>query len=422
MSKTENSVTEEDFSTKLGIWAASPKDFRELIDLHAGDRVVVTAVGPSGIGKTAIPKQAAAARNGGKGVPYVAFHLPTMSLEDFHVPTFAADDRRFYDRRITRRLQPVLEWCETVRRDLGLAANAPLPGDMCPILAFEELNRAVDKSVTRAAFTVLDDRVIGDVTLDDSIQFVVTMNPSGGGMAVNEFEKDPAMRRRLTPMLGVMYSYRDMMAYAKAADWHPALLGFLSAQPNWGYDAAACKAGKAYACPASWERASVLMKKYEKAGLSFEKEIVKVALAGTLGAAAATALSEYAKDKTLYVTPEEVLAEYSPRSEVRRRVRAYLSGDAAARMDALTVLGANVAQKVYENLQRAPKSYAKQLASFMGDLPVDVMAVFVRTLHNEGHAASDRVAYYNTLNMALSEEPAFVAACKPLHEARKTLA
>jgi hypothetical protein len=178
MSNADKSTLEENFAAKLGIEMTSPKMFGRLIEITAGTREVVAAVGPSGVGKTAIPKQMAARRNGGKGVPYVGLHVPTLNMEDLQIPTMASDTKTYFDRRIPRRFQVLLDWVEQVK-----AANGgQVPADMCPILSLEELNRAVDKAVTRALFTLLDDRYIGDVHLDDSIQIVVTMNPTGGGM------------------------------------------------------------------------------------------------------------------------------------------------------------------------------------------------------------------------------------------------
>jgi 2-phosphoglycerate kinase len=76
MSKTEIAIADETFASKLGIDMVSTQTFEELIEMHAGTRIVICAVGASGIGKTAIPKQVARRRAHGEGVPYVCTSRP----------------------------------------------------------------------------------------------------------------------------------------------------------------------------------------------------------------------------------------------------------------------------------------------------------------------------------------------------------
>lgn len=417
MSKTETAtIIEDTFASKLGIAMVTPKTFEELIDIHAGDRVVVTAVGPSGIGKTAIPKQVAARRNGGKGVPYVALHMPTMSLEDFHVPTFSPDTKLFYDRRVSRRFEVLFNWIEDVKKK----NKGKVPADMVPILAFEELNRAVDKSVTRAAFTMLDDRVVGDGVLDDAIQFVVTMNPSGGGMSVNEFERDPAMRRRLTPMIGVSYNYGDFMKHATAAKFHPSVLGHLGAQPSHGYDEQAALAGKAFACPATWEKVSIICRRFDDLGMDVLSTAGRASIEGAIGTGSATAFLEFVKDHTLVVTPEDVLTTYGPDSEARRRFKSYLTEDGGGRLDKVTDLCMGLSVRIFANLERKHEAIIKQLSWFFGDLPTEIMMAFSQRLVEEANrAGNDAKSYLQTLNQKLAQEPAFNEGLKRLHNAKK---
>lgn len=416
MSKTDTATAvDETFASKLGIEMVTPKTFEELIQLHAGTRVVVTAVGPSGIGKTAIPKQIAAKRNGGKGVPYVALHMPTMTLEDFHIPTLATDTKLYYDRRISRRFQVLLDWIEKVRSKLK--KDEPFPPDMAPILAIEELNRAVDKSVSRAAFTLLDDRVVGDIQLDDAIQMVVTMNPTGGGMAVNEFERDPAMRRRLLP-IGVTYNYGDFMKHATAAKFHASVIGHLGAQPSHVYDEQAALAGKAFACPATWETVSRICCRFDALGVSLLSTAGRAAISGAVGTGSAAAFLDFVKDHTLVVTPEDVLSAYGPETETRRRFKAYLTEE-GGRLDKVTDLTMGIAVRIFSNLERKPETLAKTLACFVSDLPEEILMSFIQRLTDEANRmGSDAKNYLQTLNQKLAAEPTFIDGLKRLHHAR----
>jgi hypothetical protein len=409
---------EETFATKLGIEMVTPKVFEELIELHAGTRVVVTAVGASGIGKTAIPKQVAAKRNGGDGVPYVALHMPTMTLEDFHIPTLAPDARLYYDRRISRRFQPLLEHVAKVRKDLKLKPTDPFPSELSPILAVEELNRAVDKSVSRAAFTLLDDRMVGDIVLDDGIQIVVTMNPSGGGMNVNEFERDPAMRRRLLP-IGITCNYGDFIKHAQAAKFHSYVIDHLGAHPSYLYDEGAAGAGKVFACPATWENVSRICYRFESVGMPLISTAGRAAIAGAIGTASATTFLDFVRDNTLVVTPEDVLTAYGPETEARKRFKAYLTQD-GGRLDKVTELATGVAIKVFVNLERKPETITKSLANFIGDLPEEIMMSFIQRLVDESQRlGNDAKSYLQTLNQKLAQEAAFTDGLARLHKAKQ---
>lgn len=414
MSKTETAtVIEDTFASKLGIEMATPRVFEEMIELYAGTRVVVTAVGPSGIGKTAIPKQVAKRRNKGKGVPYVPLHVPTMTLEDCHIPTMAVDNKAYYDRRISRRFQPLLEWVEEHKNK----KTGKLDPDMVPILAIEELNRGVDKSVTRAIFTLLDDRMIGDIQLDESIQMIVTMNPTGGGMAVNEFERDPAMRRRLLPV-GIAFNYGDFIKHATNAGFHPNVIAHLGAQPTHCYDDAAAAAGKVFACPATWENVSRICWRMQELGVSLLTPAGRAAISGAIGVGSATAFLEYVKDHTLVVTPEDVLTSYGPNTEVQKRFKGYLT-EGGGRLDKVTDLSMGIAVRVFADLKRKPDTMAKPLAHFIGDLPVEIMMTFVTKLTEESNRlGNDGKTYLGTLNVALAKEPAFNDGLRRLHEAK----
>lgn len=419
MSKPNETATilDETFATKLGIEMVTPRVFEELIQINAGSKNVVCAIGPSGVGKTAVPGQVAARRNGGKGVPYAQVHMPTASQEGFFIPTTAADTKQYFDQRIPRTFEKVLAWAEKMTTKFK---GKPVPADMCPIIVVEELNRAVDKNVTRAAFVMLGDRMIGDTKLPDCVQLVVTMNPTGGGMAVNEFEKDPAMRRRLV-QIGVDYSYGDFMTYATGAGFHPSVLGHLGAQPSQGYDKLAASAGKSFACPATWEVVSRLCYMFDEAKIPLQSTTGRAAIAGTVGSATATAFLDYIRDNTLVISPEEVMTTYTETSETRRRFKAYLT-EGGGRLDKVTELSRGLSVFLYTDMGRAAATVAPPLALYMNDLPADILMVFITQLHDEGNRlGNDGRTYFQDVNKALAQLPPFLAAMERLHAANQAV-
>lgn len=406
MSKMDTG-NDEVFTAKLDIQMASTAMYERLLDLYAGTRVVVSAMGASGIGKTAIPMQVAARR----GAPYIALFGPTMSVEDFHIPTTAKDTRQYYDRRIPRKFQAVIEYVERLRKENG----GEFPDGKNPIIAIEELNRTTDKHVTRAFFTLIGDRVIGDTHLDPAIQLVTTMNPSGGGMNVNEFERDPAMRRRLL-LVGVTASYGDFLRHAKKAKFHGKVISHVEAQPSHFYDAGAAQAGKAFACPAGWEAISTMCYALERHKVTLTSAEARASFAGAIGLTAAEVFLEFLQDATVVITPDEVLQHYSATSSVRTRFKKSVQGD---RLDKVSSLTMGVAMKLFADPKRKMESVGKQLALFMEDLPEEVMISFIRELNEQSKAATDGQRAMLALNAMMAKEPYFQKAVERLQRAKK---
>lgn len=414
MSKTETAIADETFASKLGIDMVSTRTFEELIEMHAGTRIVVCAIGASGIGKTAIPKQVAKRRADGEGVPYIALHVPTMTLEDCHIPTMS-EEKAYFDRRVSKRFKPLFEYVEGVKQTLK--KGQAYPPNKCPVLAIEELNRGVDKSVTRAIFTMLDDRMVGDMVIPDEVQMVVTMNPTGGGMAVNEFERDPAMRRRLLPV-GVMHNYGDFMKHATAAKFHPNVIAHLGAHPDALYDDKAAAAGKVFACPATWENVSRIAWRFQEMDVPLLDAAGRAAIAGAIGSGAATEFLDFVKDHSLVVTPEDVMTGYGPETEVRKRFKGYLT-EGGGRLDKVTDLCNGLAVRIFTDLKRKPETFAKQTGLFVADLPVEIMMAFITRVTEESNRLNNEgKQYLGALNVLWTKDPAFIDGLKRLHESK----
>lgn len=413
MSKMDDKPTiEETPASKLGIETVTAKQFEEQIDVLASQDIVLAVWGPSGIGKTAIPMQVAWRR----GAPYAALHMPTMTPEDFHIPTMAKDTKTFYDRRIPRLFEPIITYVEEMKQKHG----GTVPPNKRPIVSIEELNRAVDKSVTRGAFVLIGDRKIGDHYFDENVQFVTTMNPTGGGMAVNEFERDPAMRRRVLSVY-MAPSYSDFIRHAETADFHSEVLGYLRAHPSQFYDETGARAGKVFACPATWERTSRVCKAYELAlgKESLHSNGARAAYAGYLGTGVAETLIEFIRDRTTTVTPDDVINSYAENSETRRRMKALLNAE-GGRLDRVTDLITGLAVRVFSKTDGDPAKISKQIGLFINDLPEELMLSFIQQMAKEAKAGSsgDARQWMQKLNSALNKEKSYMEAVNKYHEAK----
>lgn len=366
MSKPQASYhVEETAATQLGIDTVTPRVLERMIGVIADQNLVLTVMGQSGIGKTAIPKQIAERRH----VPYAQIHMPTAAPESFQLPTLPKDGSPFFDQKIPRTFEDLLRYVKEEERN---HPNCKIPAHRKAVLVIEELNRAPDKSTTRSAFVLIGDRMIGDIKIPDGIQIIATMNPSGQGFSVNEYEKDPAMRRR-TMMVYLAADYADFMAYAEHSEFHDEVLGYLRAHVSHFYDETAAKAGKVFACPATWEAVSRVCFALTAANESLTGAVARAAYAGIIGTATTQTFLEYVKDRTTTVAPDDVLYRYG---QVRSRVQKLIKDE---RLDRITDLVAGLAVRVV-NLpeeKRVPSEFVDSLALFLGDIPADIVMSFM---------------------------------------------
>lgn len=436
MSDLKGTQLVESFATKLDIEMVSPVTYAKMIEAaRATPRMVVCVVGPPGIGKSVIPKQIAK----GRGAPYAGFFIPQMSVEDCHIPTSAADTKQYFDWRIPRKWQRILDYTAKTKAENG----GVVPDGKQAIISLEELNRARDEHVTQAMFTLLEDRMIGDTYIDESIQLIVTMNPSGAAHAVNEFERDPACRRRLS-MVGLGPSFGDFIRFAAEGSssklsqmpplersqmetlaslsvFHPQVIKHLEAQPTWFYDYNAALGGKQFACPASWDTVSQILCALDARGIAFDEPAARALIAGKIGDVAATAFLEFTKDNTIVIAPDEVLLRYDSDASVQKRFKKdYLAEGKDAgevRMDKVDTLLHDIALKMFSDSKKEPKRFGKSVAKFMDDLPDEKLKLFVRNMVEESRLGEEAKRYLQKFNQMLTSEPYFLAAAKRLNAA-----
>lgn len=415
-------AAEDSYVSKLDIGLATTKRFKRLVELYRTEsRVVICGVGQPGVGKSQGVKQVAFDR----GVPFPAdddiedlacvsqvFHVPQMQVEDFYIPTIPADstDRRYYDRRIPRRFEPVIRYVEENREAIKSGTKGR------PVILVEEPNRARDKAVTAALFTMLEDRMIGDTHLSPLIQMVCLMNPSGTNMAVNSFEKDNAARRRLL-FVGVTASFSEFIDHAEQKKFHPKVIEFIRAQPLMVYDHAAAQAGKVYPCPASWETVSGILKALDAQEVSLTGIDAQLAVSGKIGMTATSAFFDFIANNAAVVAPGEVLKLYAVGSAVRARVKGYIEGS-SPRADLLATLCRGIAATVFHE-RRDPKSYGEQLALFMDDLMPDMLVAFIAVhLIAEAKGSEGGMDYFKEMNRHFASEPAYRSAMSKFNAAK----
>lgn len=438
MSAPKEGTVNETFYTKLGISCVGIGSAMKVIELNRWTRTCVCMNGESGIGKTHIIRQIAAQRKPktpfvwrGKtytnSVPVVPLFLAHMQPEDVGVP-FPARAARTQLLQEADLLMRLLEReteagrARTLRKKLDAATDriiangfseedhfdfllsktfADLPSE--GILFLDEWNRA-EKQTVKAFFTIVEDREIHGHKLPDGIQVVAAMNPSDGSYMVNEAEKDHAIRKRLT-FIAMTTSLAVWLDYAGGkGEFHPSVVNFIRAMPNYLYNTKLRDAGKVFPCPATWEKVSDVLKAAASAKIPLSAPEVEITIGGHVGDDAAMKLIAYIQDNEIVVNPKEVIHKYTEKSKVRQRVCRLIDQN---RNDVLDVLCAAVSATLFAD-KPDPEKIALYLATFMGDLaPEMAVSLVAHKFSADADAAEHGDAYLSDLSKAMHTQPAY---------------
>lgn len=431
-------VQEEQFFTKLGISLASLAGARQAIEVNRTSGNVICLVGVAGIGKTHLVRQVAETRipitpfewhgvQWTSSVPIIILRFSQLQAEDVGIPYPSRAKRN----ELLRECELFMRIAETSDNGFGerarhhaqkLAEHVLDSGsaledgtfefliernlkDLPPegILFLDEWNRA-DKSVIKAFFSLVEDREIHNLKLvPPGVQIVAAMNPSDGAYSVNEAEKDHAFRRRLS-FVAVTANVGAWLEYAEGK-FHPHVVEFVKASPAMLYDARLRDAGKAFPCPATWEKVSNIFKDAERDGRSLVDNGIELSVCGHIGQAVGAQLMAYVKDNEILISPEEILNKYTDRGKVRKKVLRLVE---KARNDVLGELCTSVAITLLTK-RPAPASIATRLALFMGDLqPEMAITMIVNQMNAAAEDASEGAESYLTdLSMAMRDQPAY---------------
>jgi len=371
------------FWERLGILTAPLNKVRKMIEMTFRSHQVACLVGVAGIGKTQIFSQIAEDNDWDVVFMYLA-HREPEDIAGIPVPNKDGNSYRFL-----------------TEESVFDIINSKRP----TILVFDEWNRG-EKPVMNAAFTVMEARRFGSYTLPDHVYVAAAMNPSEDNYVVNEAEKDPAFRRRLC-FVGVRPDANVWLEWARGrGNIHSIVVGYVDIQRDALIDTNSRDAGKIYANPASWEKVSNALKACEQMaaeqGVSVEDmlPILRIQLAGLVGAGTAEAFIGYYKDHATAISPAEVLGSYSKTAQQK-----VLSLVKSHKHRELTDVCESVASALSSGNFEV-EDVVGNVSIFSKDLPHDMANAFFVKITKHLNETSD-TDLKSKLSRALSNEPAF---------------
>jgi hypothetical protein len=390
---------------KLGVTTLPISSVHKALDMLWGmeKKITVCLIGDTGVGKTPIIDQWVKAKGG-----YLKMlNLGHLNSDDISMSMFNKDGTQ-YDFVPPTWLVEINEYAAKH----GLA-----------VLYLDEWNRG-DKNVVNSLFTLPDERRIHGFMLHENVLVVAAMNPSDGSYLVNQAERDPAIRKRLN-FVFVTPDLAGWLEWGAQNGVDELVRNFVRSQATLFYDVAARDAGKAFPCPANWEKVSNLAKSARgiKGGLT--SAVFEALVAGQIGYVAAKKFCEYVRDHNTLIQPDEILRGYMKGG--RQRVAALLGCRIVDdRMEKIP--GQNIRADVLANLNESLaitlfseqpdlEPIANNFITYMTDIPIDLYIAFVcENMKKYAGSMQNGTAYAMELSQHCGADSRWMERTRAMHK------
>jgi hypothetical protein len=340
-------------------------------------------IGHAGIGKTSVLRQLAAEYGGG----YFALYLQLCDRGDVLGLPFRDPDGKSFSY-----LQ---------QKGLVDKMNQYSGG----IVVLEELNRA-DKDTAAAAFAFMDNF---HLWFPKGWHLALAMNPSGGQYATDALTTDPAMTRRIQ-WLAVQEDRAEWLRHAEKNKYHPMVISYIQSAPKQLLNIRLRAAGKIYGSPAAWEGVSKVLYGYEEDNPEVREfpGSIETAVASAIGGTVAQEFMRFVNDNNIVIQPTDVLENYAAKNaDVRKRVRTALR---TKRVDVVSELIDNLAVTMRSSRPQVTRTLAKNIVTFMKDLPADLQVVMVHNVTSDTDPASAR--WSASLSQMMAQDPAYITVVR----------
>lgn len=245
-------------------------------------------IGQAGVGKTQICYQIAneLTKELGKTFHFTRIVAPTLFRDDFIVPFPKMEVDSDGHRRF-----------EMLYSDIMPAADQE-----CGIFMIDEFSRA-DHQLQQMLWQIMNEGKLHTYTFPKMWFIIIADNPDESDYSMNVLTDAAGMRR--SAKYGVVVDTKTWLNFAINNNFHPSVVGYISAHPEALYDTKAMKLQKLYGNPATWERVSDVMKGFEARNIDINSDVVMMTITGLINTTAAAQFKEFLADR--FVSAEEVI-------------------------------------------------------------------------------------------------------------------
>lgn len=346
------------YAKKLGISVCSIMQTRNIIlnDIQRSieknmldNKQCFHIIGPAGVGKTQITYQIAEVLSARIGQPFeiIMIKSPVLSRDDFIIPFPSKTDQTF---------------------EMLYSQFIPRDPNSYGLFVIDEFSRG-DQQLQQLMWQIQNENKVHTYDFPKNWFVISIDNPDDEEYSVNNIEDAAGLRRCLHIYTSV--SVNDFLNHASLNGFHQTVIDFISKFPRHLYDFESQKKGMVFSNPASWEKVSDHMWKYDQDYLD-NLDILGVLLNGLLNSFVGSQFLKFIKSSCTTLSAKDVIENYpSVHEQIKDMVKKHQN-------DTIHSLLENVFDYIISNeSDLSIDEYAVNLAQYLLDLPKDVAASFI---------------------------------------------
>ena len=343
---------------------------KDLLD----DKQCFHIVGPAGVGKTQIVFQIAEQLSDyfKKDFDIKKINAPVLTRDDFLSP-YPSSDTQFK--------MLYSDYIPEVNSEYG-------------IFVIDECTRG-DQQLQQMMWQIQNENQLHTYKFPKG-WFVITIdNPDDDNYQINNMEDAAGIRRCLHMYTKVSSSV--FLTHAKSQKFHPHVISYIQKYPDKIYDFESQKSGKIYANPASWEKVSNHLYKYND---DFSDNIIvfEMLCAGLLNVFGARHFCDHLKDlQKVIISGEDIWNRYP---KVRTEINDMVS---KKQNNQLYEILSNFISYLIEKQPEPKATRIYNVLAFLQDLPMDIAAGFVTHLAKLQMGSKEHL-YLMSLMVAMNTE------------------
>ena len=332
-------------------------------------------IGPAGVGKTQVCIQIAEELSQELGIHFdnILVKCPVLSRDDFIIPF------------------PVIDNGNTKFKML-YSDFVPEDKDSYGLFIIDEFSRG-DHTLQQLMWQIQNEYKVHLKDLPQGWFVICLDNPDDSEYSLDILEDAAGLRRTLHIYSDV--SAPDFLAHATRKQFHPGVIGFITAYPMYLYDWEAQKQGSVYANPASWERVSNILWGFEYSGGILENiNVIEPQAAGLLNIHKTRLFIDYLRANMKAITPDEIIFEYDKvRDDIKKMVRENNNTQ-------ISQIISSFSEFLRGNKPTLDNKMSQNVANFLTDVPVDMAASFLMSIDNL-QRTSPEFLYFTKMHKSL---------------------
>ena len=351
------------------------------------DKQCFHIIGPAGVGKTDVCEQLRKelSEETGKDFQMIMVKSPVLSRDDFIIPF------------------PVVS-SDTATFKMLYSDFVPRGEDTYGLFVIDECSRG-DHSLQQLFWQVQNEYKVHLQAFPKGWFVITTDNPDDSEYQVDSMEDAAGLRRQLH--LYTEVSVKDFLSYAKVADFHPLIIEFISANPDYLYDFDSQKVGAVFANPASYEKLSNHLHKIDRDGKgNFNNNNflrIESLASGLLNVNKARMFVEFAREGK-DINPKDIFYNFP---KVKKQIVELINKKDNAGISKIMTGFVNYLTTQCPEYKKDEKELL-YVGEYLSTVPLDAAAIFITSIDSFGRNTKE-FKYMTSMHVELMKQPQYKA-------------